>query len=83
MLHLFYRFMPTTKTRINVSVPKEVEIAIQSLAKRDETSLSTKTLELIYQALELEEDAFLLKIAEAREKSAKRSDYLTHEEVWG
>lgn len=75
--------MPTTKTRINVTVPKEVEIAIQCLAKRDETSLSTKTLELIYQALELEEDAVLLKIAEAREKFAKRSDYLTHEEVWG
>lgn len=75
--------MSTVKTRINVSVPKEVEIAIQRLAKRDETSLSTKILELIYQALELEEDAVLLKIAEAREKSVKRSDYLTHEEVWG
>lgn len=75
--------MPTTKTRINITVPSRLEKEIGLLAKRDETSLSAKVLELIYTALEIEEDAVLLRIAEDREKSAKPSDYLTHEEVWG
>jgi hypothetical protein len=75
--------MPTTKTRINIPVSDRVNKAIEILAKRDETSVSTKAWELIQTALELEEDAGLLMIAQEREKHSKKSDYLSHEEVWG
>jgi hypothetical protein len=68
---------------INIPVSDRVNKAIEILAKRDDTSVSTKALELIQTALELEEDAGLLMIVEEREKSTKKSDYLSHEEVWG
>lgn len=75
--------MPTQKTRINLTVPEDVEQAVQTLATRDNTSLATKTLELLRKAIEIEEDATLLSVATNREKAIKKSDYLTHAEVWG
>lgn len=75
--------MPTQKTRINLTVPKEIDLAVQKLAKRDNTSLSAKTLELLRYAIEIEEDAVLLGIATEREKNTKDTGYLSHEEVWG
>ncbi len=74
--------MPTKKSRINITMPKEMDKVIQRLAKRDETSLAAKTLELVRQALEIEEDIILLHVGEDREKSARTSSYLTHEQVW-
>lgn len=70
MLHLFY--MPTTLPRINLTVPKKINKILFQLAKRDQMSVSAKTLELIKQAIETEEDAALIKIAEERLKHKKR-----------
>ncbi len=75
--------MPTSKTRINLTVPEDVERAVQILAKRDHSTLASKTLELLRRALEIEEDASLLRVVKVREKTAQRGQYLTHKEVWG
>jgi len=74
--------MATKKTRINITVPADIDLAVQKLAKRDNTSLSAKALELVRRAIEIEEDAALLRIATQREARAKKSDYAGHEQVW-
>jgi len=60
--------MPTTKHRINLAVPADMDRTLHELARRDEASVATKTLHLIRRALELEEDLVLQKVAESRER---------------
>lgn len=75
--------MPTQKTRINLTVSEDVERAVQTLAKRDHTTLASKTLELLRSALEIEEDEYLLEVVKGRERTARHGQYLSHKEVWG
>lgn len=72
--------MPTNMHRINLSVPHRMDVALQTLAKRDRTSLAAKTLHLLQQALELEEDVALMRIAEGRD--GKKTTYLSHKTAW-
>ena len=72
--------MSTTKSRINVSVPDDVKVALTKLAKRDQIPTATKAIRLIEMGLELEEDAVWDKIAAARDK--KTSKFHTHAEVF-
>lgn len=71
--------MSTTKTRINISVPKEVERALIALARRDAVPLATKAREVLEGGLELEEDMAIVDIIKKREKEGK---FISHEEVW-
>ena len=72
--------MPTTKYRVNLSVSPDLKHALVKLAKRDFTSVATKTVDLVRTALEIEEDAALLKLAEERE--TKKGKYLSHKAAW-
>lgn len=72
--------MATTKPRINLTVPLEISRALERLASRDETSISTKTLELIRRALEIEEDNILQEIAEKRDRRGTK--YIPHATAW-
>jgi predicted DNA-binding protein len=74
--------MPTKNPRINVVLDKPLYQNIQFLAKKDGVSLSTKLRDLIKEALDVQEDVYLAKVAEKREKSFKDSRALSHEEVW-
>ena len=60
--------MPTIKNRINLTVPRDLSLVLNRLAVRDDRSVSSKTLELIERALELEEDIILQKVAENRDR---------------
>ncbi|MEK7458944.1 MAG: hypothetical protein AAB663_00905 [Patescibacteria group bacterium] len=60
--------MPTTKQRINLSVTPAMSVVLQELAERDHTSVTTKTLDLVRIALELEEDAAFVALVDDREK---------------
>ena len=73
--------MATAKTRINISVSKDMRDVLRALAKRDELPVASKATHLIEQALELEEDRYFSKLADDRLK--KNTRWLTHEEVWG
>jgi predicted DNA-binding protein len=64
--------MPTTKTRIQISVPKRTRDALKMLAKQDEVPVATKAAELIEDALELEEDVRLGAIIADRLKKKAR-----------
>ncbi|OGL77409.1 hypothetical protein A3E97_00280 [Candidatus Uhrbacteria bacterium RIFCSPHIGHO2_12_FULL_47_12] len=73
--------MPTAKYRIHVSVPRDVEMALQRLAKRDDVPCASKALELIKAALELEEDQVWNRLAIKRD--TKKAKFVSHEKVWG
>lgn len=72
--------MPTTKYRVNLSVSPHLKQALHKLAKRDHTSVASKTIDLVRTALEIEEDAMLLGLAEGRE--TKKSKYVPHHAAW-
>ncbi|HED37035.1 MAG TPA: hypothetical protein ENI76_02140 [Ignavibacteria bacterium] len=64
--------MTTTKKRINVSVSKELNLAIEKLAKRDQIPQATKAEHLLRLALSFEEDEILDHIAVARDRKGAR-----------
>lgn len=72
--------MPTTKTRINITVSPDVEDAISRLAKRDRVPQATKAGELLRLAIELEEDLILGEIAARRD--TKDAKFVSHEKAW-
>ncbi len=72
--------MPTIKNRINLTVPKSTNSLLTALAKRDNISVASKTLDLLQIALEIEEDAYLFGVAEEREKSSVK--LVAHEAAW-
>lgn len=74
--------MATAKTRINISVSKTTRDILRALAKRDETPVASKVVDLLEEAIELEEDRYFAKIAEERLRNNK-GKWLTHEEIWG
>ncbi len=76
--------MATSKKRINITLTKEAEEAIEELAKKDRVPQATKAAELLEEALALHEDLVLGQIAEERLRDAKRNKEKTipHEEVW-
>jgi len=74
--------MPTKNPRINVVLDKPLYQNIRFLAKKDGVSLSTKLRDLIKDALDVQEDVYLAKVAEEREKSFKKSMALSHKQAW-
>ena len=72
--------MPTTKTRVNISISSEVERALFAVAKRDQVPHATKAGELLRMALEIDEDFVLDGIASKRDASSAK--YLSHKTAW-
>lgn len=71
--------MTTTKTRINISVPRDLEQAINKLARRDDVPVATKARQLLENSLILEENVFIARLVKDREKEGR---FVPHEEVW-
>lgn len=69
-----------TKKRINISVSADINRILMQLAKRDDVPVAAKTLELIKQAIELEEDIALEAIASRRDTPNAR--HFSDEEAW-
>lgn len=72
--------MPTTKTRINITLPKTVESALNKIAKRDDVPVATKAKELLQFAIEIEEDQIWNKVASSRDR--KNSKFISHNQAW-
>ena len=70
----------TNKKRINLSVSEDIDSILKTLAQRDNVPVATKTLELLKEAIEIEEDVILEKIA--NERNTKDSKYISHEKAW-
>jgi len=74
--------MPTKHPRLNVVLEPMSFRSVQRLAAREGVSMSMKARDLIREALELYEDAYLAERAQERAKTFVRSKALTHEQVW-
>ena len=72
--------MPTLKKRVNVSMSKYLEQALNFLAERDQVPEATKAAELLKVAIELEEDLGWDFIASGRD--SKKAKFVSHKKVW-
>lgn len=72
--------MPTIKKRTNVTLPNDIDSALSYLSKRDDVSKSTKVVQLIKIAIELEEDEVWNSLAE--ERDTKKAKFVSHKNVW-
>jgi hypothetical protein len=72
--------MPTTKRRINIALPFEVERILGRVSKRDEVPRATKVADLIRVALEIEEDSVLDTLAS--ERDVKGAKFILHDKTW-
>ena len=75
--------MPARNPRVNVVLEKVLYEAVDHLAKEEGVSLSTVVRDLVKEAIEIREDIDLGRLAEAREKTLRRSRVLTHKDIWG
>lgn len=73
--------MPTTKSRIIVTLEPEMDRVIAILAKRQGKSVSKTAALLLAKAVMLEEDMLLAELAQARVDESD-GEYLSHEDVW-
>lgn len=73
--------MSTSKKRINISLPKHLAVFLEKISLRDEVPQATKAVELLEKALELEEDEYFSRLADAR-ASDDEADYIAHEDFW-
>ncbi|MCI0381954.1 MAG: antitoxin, RHH family protein [Chlamydiae bacterium] len=74
--------MATKHRRVNVSFKPEIAQALVRLSKKNETSLSHTTQELVEEALELREDIYLSKLAEEAEKRARGKPSISADKLW-
>lgn len=72
--------MTTVKKRINISLSKPIEQAINKLAKRDQMPTASKAAELLRVAIEIEEDQVWDQIANERLRQDKH--FVSHEDAW-
>jgi hypothetical protein len=72
--------MPTSKKRINITLPPDIETALDFLARRDEVPEATKAAQLIKLAIEIDEDDALNKLAQKRD--TKKAPFVSHKDAW-
>ena len=74
--------MPTDHPRVNVVLERPLYQSLTRLAKRDGISLSLKMRDLVRNAMEIEEDIYWERKAQARSKTFSLKKSLSHEAVW-
>ncbi|GBR75272.1 hypothetical protein NO1_2284 [Candidatus Termititenax aidoneus] len=72
--------MVTTNPRINITVPLEFAVLLNSKARREQTSLSKVAWCLIQAALERDEDIYYSKLAAETERKNKK--WHAHKDAW-
>lgn len=72
--------MPTQKRRLNVSLTKEVDVALKKIARRDQVPEATKALELLMRAIEVDEDEVW--DARARKRDTAKATFIKHSDAW-
>ena len=72
--------MPTTKSRLNISLSEEMKGALKKLAIRDHIPEATKAARLLEMALEVEEDQIWDSLAAKRD--SKRARFVSHGQAW-
>lgn len=73
--------MPTSKKRLNLSLPEHLAVFIEKISLRDDVPQATKAVELLERALEVEEDEYFAAIADSR-ATDNDEDFISDEEFW-
>jgi predicted DNA-binding protein len=74
--------MPTQNPRINITFEEETFEIIKLLAKRAHTSIAGITRKLVLDAIEMDEDFALSKLADKRLLDDAGKKTISHEEAW-
>jgi hypothetical protein len=72
--------MATSKKRINISLPDDIDEALKELAERDNVPQATKAIHLIKIALEIDEDEVWNALASKRD--TKGAKFVSHNDAW-
>lgn len=72
--------MPTSKKRINLTLPEDLEEMLIGFAKRDKMPVAAKAIELLKIAIEIEEDAVWAQLA--AERDTPDAKFISHEDAW-
>lgn len=72
--------MATTKKRINISLPEDIEISLKQIAARDDVPEATKAVHLIKLAMEIDEDDIWNTLAQKRD--VKGTKFVSHKKAW-
>ena len=73
--------MPTSKKRLNITLPNHIAVYLEQIALRDNIPQATKAVQLLDVALEIEEDEYLSTIADKRATDSNK-DFISHDEFW-
>lgn len=73
--------MASRKTRLSIVLDQELSGLVGNLARRRRRSRSALAVDLIWEALEIQEDVSLSELAERRERSAPEKT-VPHEKAW-
>lgn len=72
--------MPSIKKRINLTVDDKTYIMLEKLSGKKKQKISTISLNLIQQALELQEDIYFSNLADERLSSKQKR--ISHSKAW-
>lgn len=72
--------MPSVKKRINLTVDNNTYSALEILSGKTQQKISTVSLNLIHQALELQEDIYFSKVADKR--LSQKQKQVSHDKAW-
>ncbi len=72
--------MPTIKKRVNPTIDDETYGVLEWLAQKRAKSISSLSLSLIKEALELQEDLYFFRLAE--ERLARKEERIPHQKAW-
>ena len=74
--------MPAKRPRMSVVFEKPLYDSLRRIESKEEISLSLKIRDLVKEALEAQEDAALAEFAEERKRTFRRSQGMSHKQVW-
>ena len=72
--------MPTIQKRVNLTIDGETYGVLEWLAQKRAKSISSLSLSLIKEALELQEDLYFSRVAE--ERLARKEERIPHQKAW-
>lgn len=85
VVHWCYTFffpMPTSKQRLNLTLPKHLALFLKKISLRDDVSQSAKALELIERGLETEEGVFKKEFIQEIKRREKDHRLISAEKVF-
>ena len=85
VVHWWYTFlaaMPTSKKRLNLTLPKDLAVFLKKISLRDDMPQAAKALELIERGLEMEEGEFTEKFVAEVKRRSKHDKLIPAEKVF-